>query len=81
MSEDEGRGGGCGFLARLVVKPTHCASQKAYLLMRSHEDPTEFRYRVGASPWPCVVPPESFFSPFLGASIVIVVLFSSFAVI
>ena len=34
-----------------VVKPTHCASQKAYLLMRSQEDPTEFRYRVGASPW------------------------------
>ena len=48
-----------------VVKPTHCASQKAYLLMLSHEDPTEFRYRVGASPWPCVVPPKSFFSPFL----------------
>ena len=45
-----------------VVKPTHCASQKAYLLMRSHEDPTEFRYRVGASPWAWVS-----FHPFLGA--------------
>ena len=59
-----------------VVKPTHCASQKAYLLMRSHEDPTEFRYRVGASPWAWV-----FFHPFLGAFKVIVVLFSAFAVI
>ena len=63
-----------------VVKPTHCASQKAYLLMRSHEDPTEFRYRVGASPWACAVPPKSYFSPFpLVHSKVI--LFSSFAVI
>ena len=50
MSEDEGRKGGSELL-NLVVKPTHCASQKAYLLKRSHGDPAEIRYRASRSPW------------------------------
>ena len=39
-------GGGAKRASGLVVKRTHCVTQKAYLLKRSKRDPTEFRYRL-----------------------------------